>query len=290
MAEETKIQWTDHSWSPWIGCSKVSAGCANCYAEHLMDTRLGRVEWGPQGTRSRTSGDYWKSPLDWDRKAARDRTRFRVFPSLCDPFEDFSHQRTDDLFENDLTKWRGEFWKLIGRTPNLDWLLLTKRPENVAHMVPSEWLDAPGNEGKGDWPSNVWLGVSVENQETADQRIPHLLEIPAKLRFLSVEPLLGPIQFPLPCRDSVFWSGVHWVIIGGESGAGARPCTIGHIREIVQQCQSASVPVFVKQLGAKPVNREGVPHPTPTDPKKGGYFDEFPQDLQVREAPKEVTA
>jgi protein gp37 len=234
MGKQTEIAWTDSTFNPWIGCAKVSAGCANCYAETLMDKRMGRVEWGVNGTRVRTSDAYWRQPLKWNREAWKIGRR-RVFcASLADVFED----------RPELSPWRTDLFALINATPHLDWLLLTKRPENVIEMV--VW-DAPGCK----LPDNVWLGTSVENQEQADKRIPLLLTIPASVRFLSMEPLLGRVDFrkvPGFNRVDLNLRG-WWVIVGGESGHNARPMHPEWARSIRDQCQAAGVPFFFKQWG-----------------------------------------
>lgn len=198
MAENSKIEWTDHTFNPWIGCTKVGPGCDNCYAEHLMDTRLHRVEWGPAGERSRTSPAYWRKPLAWNR-AAEGGPRPRVFcASLADVFDSAVPQQ-----------WREDLFDLIRETPNLDWLLLTKRISNVNRMLPHWW-------GYG-WP-NVWIGATVVTQREAERDIPRLARIPAQVRFLSCEPLIERISLQrIDCR------GVHWIIVGGESGPNARP-------------------------------------------------------------------
>lgn len=239
MTENSKIEWTDHTFNPWIGCTKVSDGCKNCYAEQLMDKRYGKVEWGPQGTRLRTSAANWKLPFKWNRLAKGNKTRARVFcASLADVFED----------RPELEQWRMDLFQLIDLTPNLDWLLLTKRPENVLRMVRHDWI------GSG-FPLNVWLGTSVENQAAADERIPELLKIPARVRFLSMEPLLGPVdlnQWLLSehgRRAIGAMPGIHWVIVGGESGPHARPMHPDWARSIRDQCQAAGVPFFFKQWG-----------------------------------------
>ncbi len=174
---ETSIEWADYSFNSWLGCTKVSAACDHCYAETLATARLG-VDWGPHAPRRRTAASTWKKPLAWDRKAQREKRRLRVFcASLADVFD--NHQSI-------LPEWRVDLWQLIRETPNLDWLLLTKRPQNIAKMLPADW-------GAG-WP-NAWLGTTVENQAEADRRIPHLLKVPATQHFLSCEPLLGPVDW-----------------------------------------------------------------------------------------------
>lgn len=255
MGENSKIEWTDHSFNPWIGCQKVSPGCQFCYAEQLMDKRYGRVEWGPQGTRQRTSEANWRKPLQWNRQAKADGIRRKVFcASLADVFED----------RPELETWRADLFALIEQTPALDWLLLTKRPENVNGMVPDHWRWPDVG-----WPLNVWMGTSVEDQQRADERIPHLLKIPARMRFLSCEPLLGPVDLQalwLPekcwhCDEELHgelgrcWCGVchyseiHWVIAGGESGHNARPMHPDWARSLRDQCQVAGIAYHFKQWG-----------------------------------------
>lgn len=226
MAENSKIEWTDHTFNPWMGCTKVSPGCANCYAEAHMDTRLKRVEWGPRGTRVKTSPANWKQPLKWNREAEKAGTRLKVFcASLADVFED----------RPELDPWRKELWGLIDDTPHLNWLILTKRPQNIAGLLPGCF-------------NNVWLGTSVENQEQAEKRIPVLLNHRGRVPvlFLSCEPLLGPLNL-LPFL--VTHISVDWVIVGGESGKGARPINAGWVRAIRDQCQSQDVDFFFKQWG-----------------------------------------
>lgn len=261
--EHTKIQWADHTFNPWIGCTKVSEGCKNCYAEAL-DKRFGKRRWGSSAPRERTSEANWRKPLLWNKKAQEAGERHRVFcASLADVFDAEVPQ-----------KWRNDLWSLIVATPSLDWLLLTKRPQNARWdgMMPRRWLES-------GTPANVWVGTSVEDQQTAEKRIPLLLDAPAPVRFLSLEPLLGPVDLTrladdVGARDGLE-AGIHWVIVGGESGPGARPCEVEWIRSIVDQCRLNDVPVFVKQLGS----RAGL-----TDPK-GGDPAEWPMDLRVREFP-----
>src|ERR1017187_9307783 len=172
--ENSKIGWTDHTFNGWIGCEKVSSGCANCYAKTLMADRYGRVVWGRCGTRVRTSDANWRMPVRWNKNAEALGIRHRVFAaSLADVFED----------RDQLIPWRDELHELIRMTRNLDWLLLTKRPEVAADYYKSHAL-----------PANVWIGTSVENQATADLRIPILSSIPARVCFLSCEPLLEEID------------------------------------------------------------------------------------------------
>ena len=223
----------------------------------------------------------WDAPLRWDRAAATAGERRRVFPSLCDPFED----------RPDLDRPRGFFLGLIRRTPHLDWLTLTKRPRNIKKLIDRahvdidtfawarRWLD-------GDPPANLWIGVSVEDQARADERIPTLLKIPAALRWLSVEPLLEPVDLT-PWLGS---GGIGWVVVGGESGKGARPCDLAWVRSIRDQCKAAGVPVFVKQLGSRPMAGDvpilGATSPIRLRNPKGGNPAEWPADLGVREFPR----
>lgn len=265
---KTKIEWCDYTFNPWIGCSKVSPGCENCYAENLMDDRFGRVKWGPNGTRKKTSEANWKKPLMWNRKAEAEGNRYKVFcASLA------------DIFENrpELSQWRMELFSLIEETSFLDWLILTKRPENVYKMVDELWWEQTRGGEFSDFPENLWMGVSVENQEQANIRIPQLLKIPAKVRFLSCEPLLEELSLTAICSDGpsaiynkVYFSAlsdygiffpqkVDWVIVGGESGHNARPMHPDWVRSIRDQCVDAGVPFLFKQWGAwKPINTGGV--------------------------------
>lgn len=259
MGKTTEISWTDSTWNPWIGCAKISAGCANCYAQTLMDTRYGRVEWGPNGTRSATSAAYWKKPRAWNTEAKRTGVRRKVFcGSLCDAFED----------RHDTNAWRISLLELIELTHGLDWLLLTKRPENVVRLIEQ----AAGRDVLNFFERNphVWFGVSVENQEQADKRIPHLLMVPARVRFLSMEPLLGPVSFHDITNRLL--GGIDWVIVGGESGPGARPMDPDWARSIRDECKAGGVPFFMKQMG-------GVRN-------KRGALALLPEDLRIRQYPE----
>lgn len=258
MAEKTGIEWCDSSFNPWIGCSAISPGCANCYASTFAK-RVGR----DFDTRTRTSEANWKRPLKWERNAqafqAEHGRRQRVFcASLA------------DVFDNEVDPvWRSDLFKLICDTPNLDWLLLTKRVGNVFRMLPFGWQDF-------GMPLNVWLGATVVNQEEADRDIPKLLAVPAAVRFLSVEPMLGPIDVRwvfadagvIRCPKCMFGTnilnhgpcpndgetlrndpGIDWVICGGESGHGARPMHPDWARSLRDQCAAAGVPFLFKQWG-----------------------------------------
>lgn len=222
MAENSKIEWTNHTFNPWMGCTKVSPACKNCYAERDMDHRYGKVAWGPNGTRVLTSDANWAQPLKWNRDAEASGVRARVFcASLADVFEDWQGPMVDSsgrlhiegpeglgrfMTMNDV---RQRLFALIDATPNLDWLLLTKRPENIRSMYLSQHLDggttgrirefmdeAESQDAHPYFRRNVWLGTSVENQEFADKRIPELLKCRdlSPVLFLSCEPLLGPVD------------------------------------------------------------------------------------------------
>ena len=245
MAETTGISWARSTWSPWIGCTEVSPGCDNCYARELDKRHKfgGGVHWGAGVPRYRTKN--WTKPLSWNRSAEKAGVRRTVFPSLCDPFD------------NEVPReWQQDFLDLIAETPNLTWLLLTKRIGNVSKIMRA-------NIGEG-YMVNVWLGASVVNQEEADRDIPKLLNTPAALHFLSLEPQLAPIDLsrfqPFCLADQTFrgargvLSGrIGWVICGGESsqgGAKARPFDVTWARSTIAQCGAAGVQVFVKQLGS----------------------------------------
>lgn len=352
MAEHTNIAWATHTWSPFIGCSKVASGCTNCYAEADFAIRRKRVVWGPHGTRVKTSDAYWKKPLAWNKTSGRCKTcgghglrwtglidydcdvcnasgegeRFRVFPSLCDPFEktdlpilnsdgrelwmsEFERGRyvtlPDDLttltdterqnIENEtyrrasIRDLRRDMFKLIDATPNLTWILLTKRPENIRNMWPiveeAPYIAEAGamNDYQLNRRENVWLIFSASDQQSLEAGLPHLLRhrdlVP--VLGLSLEPLLGPIDLSVDglwnsdCRHCVDQlpdpetnvvecrrcdgtgkgndTDISWVIVGGESGPNARPCALEWIDDIRRQCEAAKVPCFVKQMGSNPV-------------------------------------
>lgn len=297
MGGETGIQWTDATFNPWVGCSKVSPGCAHCYAE-AMDRRWGRKRWGAGQARSRTSPSYWKQPHRWAAAALDAGVRRRVFcASMADVFD-----------EEVPPQWRADLFELIRATPSLDWQLLTKRPQHLEAMLPADW----GDDG---W-SNVWLGVSAEDQEHLLQRLPLLLESPARVHFVSYEPALGPLDPP----DEALL--LDWIIVGGESGTRARPFNLDWARRVVEWGRHTNTAVFVKQLGGSPyeqrpaegpqgtteaLRRLGAEHPQRrwfTDwclthaggetywmrhlqlkSRKGGVPEEWPEELRVREFP-----
>jgi protein gp37 len=245
MAEKTEIAWTDSTFNPWLGCMKVSEGCRNCYAETMMDKRYHRVEWGQMktdetqasvGTRVRTSESNWKNPVTWNARArgfaATFGRRRRVFCSSL-----------ADVFDNQVPEeWRVDLWKMIRATPNLNWLLLTKRPENIEKMLPVSWRD------DFDLWQHVWLGTTCEDQAAYDKRWPILRDIPAKVRFISYEPAIGPLRLP---KDQV---APDWLICGGESGAGFRDMSRDWVESIRGDCQAMGAAFFFKQMaGKKPI-------------------------------------
>lgn len=354
MGANTRIEWATHTFSPWRGCTKVSDGCKLCYAETQSKRNLAVLgQWGPNGTRVVASEKTWRDPVRWNT-AAKDcpnrtriepchqwqdgvcltcgATRPRIFTaSMADVFEDWrgpmlnSHGK---MLYRDLTHpgmWRtsrfkgaepitmqdvrDRLFRMTGFTLNVDWLFLTKRPENIARMMPYDWSIQPR--------SNVWFGTSVEDQATADRRIPELTRVPARLRFLSMEPLLGPVDLSkwigqrrvhneteaILYGDGVPYNdGIGWVIIGGESGSGARPCYLDWVRDIIEQCNEAGCPVFVKQAGSVAIDCQGrgACNVDPADCRKpdgqcrlhlvdpkGGDMSEWPEDVRVRELPRE---
>jgi protein gp37 len=249
MGERTAIEWTSATVNAWIGCTNISPGCDRCYAER-MARRLG-VRWGADQQRLRTK--RWRDTLAaLDRKAKREKRRIKVFPNSM-----------SDCFDGDVPEqWRLELLIAPEQFDSLDFQFLTKRVGNVARMVPEGWLH-------GRWPRNAWLGITVVNQTEAARDIPKLLKLPAPVRFLSCEPLLGRVDLCEPlgmwwnqtmkcfeatgarfnCGGADGRSGIDWVIAGGESGHGARPMHPDWARSLRDQCAAAGVPFFFKQWG-----------------------------------------
>ena len=234
---------SDHTFNPWAGCQKVSDGCKFCYAERLVGPSL----WGPEGQRRGHSDVYWQKPDRWHEQALREGRRIRVFcGSICDVFEDWP----------DVVRHRERLWGVVARTTALDWQLLTKRPQNISRMVPPGWMEQ-------QWPDHVWIGTSTEDQERAVHRAAELVQIPAQIRFLSVEPLLEPIpNLPL--------DGIRWVIVGGESGS-QRAMDLAWARDVRDQCANAGVPFFMKQLGGRWDKQDALHR--------------MPEDLRIRQFP-----
>ena len=241
MAENSGIEWTDHTFNPWIGCTKVSAACDHCYAE-AWDNRFKGERWGPHAARTRTK--TWGNPIKWQKQAKAEGRRYRVFcASLADVF---------DNHKSILPAWRRELWALIKQCPDLDFLMLTKRPQNIKRYLPDDW---------GDGYDNVWLGATVESQKEAD-RLDALTAVPAKVRFLSMEPLLGGVDL------SNHIDRLHWIITGGESGIKYRHADPDWFRLLRDQCAAAGVPFLFKQwegrnqkvIKAKGRELDGVVH------------------------------
>lgn len=279
MAENSKIEWTDHTFNPWTGCTKVSPACDHCYAESWSKRAGAKVgKWGSGAVRVRTTPANWAQPLKWHAQAEREGRRFRVFCSSL-----------ADVFDNEVpAEWRHDLFELIAKTPNLDWLLLTKRIGNARAMlaeVVDELSHGINTWDELPWPG-VWIGATVCNQAEADRDIPKLLGVPAAVRFLSVEPMLGPVNLdlagcmngcgwvtPVPCNNGkdlacpkckttvtrlgfgqkhgglMQQRGIDWVICGGESGSGARPMHPDWARSLRDQCAAACVPFLFKQWG-----------------------------------------
>ena len=307
---DTSIEWTDCTWNPVTGCTKVSPGCAHCYAEEVAK----RFWKGRPFTEVRCHEDRLGQPLHW-------RKPRRVF---VNSMSDLFHEAVPDAFIN-------RVFAVMTLTPHHTFQVLTKRAERMStylgdpkrvekmqisvitrDMVTGEQYARGATDFDITWPlSNVWLGVSVENQATADARVPLLLETPVAVRFVSCEPLLEPVNLLGPFYDYLRgWvaeavpdergdlvpeqcqtAALDWVIVGGESGPGARRCDLRWVRNIVRDCRSAHVPVFVKQLGARPdgwwtnelgprMNRHGMRD------RKGADPSEWPEDLRLREYPE----
>lgn len=320
MGERTKIQWADHTFSPWIGCSPAHVGCDHCYAA-AMAGRLG-VIWGTNGTRRRTAESTWKRVAAWNQRAAGAVERPRVFASLCDPFEEWSGPietscnvilgrigrasigAFDRMTMDDV---RREFFGLVDQCEHLDFLLLTKRPKNVRNMWPSAyWM----MDGRGRRRDNVWLIYSASDQPTLEDGLPHLLACRdlAPVLGLSLEPLVARVDLYSAWRNGAV---PDWVIVGGESGPNSvRRLHLDWIRSIIDQCRQAGVACFVKQLGRFPVWKSASGDRTNPNycemgwaektsagimahhaghihlgDRKGGDPDEWPEDLRVRELP-----
>ncbi len=255
MAEKTGIAWCKSTFNPWIGCTKISPGCDHCYAE-TMDKRAifdGVTHWGAGVPRKRTSEANWHAVRCWNKLAPNTEFAGRkgFWPVFCASLA--------DIFDNEVPReWRMDLFKLIAETPNLTWLILTKRIGNVMQMCSSDGL-------MFDQLTNVWLGATVVNQEEVDRDIPKLLKIPAKVRFLSMEPLLGPVSFRWAhwlalsrTRPTDEYDGlrlIDWVIVGGESGTKARPMHPDWARSLRNQCAAAGVPFFFKQWDGKTPHR-----------------------------------
>lgn len=300
MGNITNISWCDSSWNPWIGCTKVGPGCDHCYAETLMDKRHHRVQWGSGNPRSLTSASNWKLPLRWNKAAFMEccACKWRGDKSECEisgygnPICPGCHIESAprparrrvfcaslaDVFDNEVDEqWRADLFHLMAITQNLDWIILTKRVGNVPRML--------GSMGRSGFQRNQWIGATVVNQEEADRDIPKLLDIPAYTRFLSIEPMLGPISLDnIPYRgewltafNETAWpelGKVHWVIAGGESGHQARASNPDWYRSLRDQCAAAQVPFHFKQWGewgdGDSIEKTGTAH--------NGWWEDDPED------------
>lgn len=287
MGENTKIEWAHHTFNPWIGCTKVSPGCAHCYAEEMMDTRYGNVRWGAGHPRKRTRPENWQKPRRWNQMCEAKGIRQRVFCASL-----------GDVFDREVPiEWLADLFHLIRQTPHLDWLLLTKRPKLMESRImraqafvediDGDWPDCDPTTDTGemlnDWiggepPANIWLGVSVENQEHAMKRIPILVNhISAKKYFLSCEPLLGPVdllQVALSISGNDF---IDWVIVGGESGPKARPMHVGWARMLRTQCEYGGIPFMFKQWGEHDMDGKRVGKAAAGRHLDGRLHDEVPE-------------
>lgn len=316
MGQDSEIQWTTHTCNFWRGCTKVSPGCQFCYAEAGSKRNpLVLGQWGPKGHRTVAAESYWANVPRWDKAAAKAGERHRVFSlSYGDFWEEWEGPMVDTqkrtlfcryahrdqwTFDTEAVPYeqlgfsklsmmdvRARAFDAMEATKNLDWLLLTKRPENAPRMISL----ITGRSDYFDGQPQYWLGTSVENREHGVPRIAELRKIPASIRFLSVEPLLEHL-------GELDLTGIHWVIVGGESGYNARPTDVDWVRSIARQCADQRVSLFVKQLGANPY--EIIPESSPWEvcnravdydlklkDSHGGDWSEWPEDLMVREFPR----
>ncbi len=309
MGDTTKIAWTGSTINVWHGCEKVDTLCKHCYAEVATPVRVKRAGglelWGGSVARSETKS-WWRDLARWNAAALTSGKVHRVFgQSLSDTFEDYSGsgvRLADGTIDDGLDGLRDRFFHVVGECSALTFQLLTKRPENVCRMVPASWLEK--------WPAHVQIGTSVGDQASADLRIPHLLRVPAAVRFLSVEPQVGPLLLDngetswLTCNGEAaeeccgtiaefghHFHGIDWVIQGGESGSKARPFDLGWARSLRDQCRAAGVPYFLKQLGARPHGHARPPPGAAGNPRglvqawhlrdsHGGDEAEWPEDLR----------
>ncbi len=264
MGKDSEIQWTGSTWNPWHGCKKVSAGCKYCY----MFRDKERYKQDP--TVVLRSKSNFRSPLNWKEPQV-------IFTCSW-----------SDWFIEEADQWRDEAWKIIKDTPWHTYQILTKRPERIKDHLPTDW-------GKGY--SNVWIGVSVESQDVLEERVRALIEaVPHGTKFVSAEPLLGPLNFevnyfnerlirsvPEESRTKLL-DLIQWVIVGGESGNDTgkyqyRECGPSWIAGIIDQCERRNVPIFVKQLGTY------VSKTWKLKDRHGGDIDEWPEVLQIRQFP-----
>lgn len=309
---KTSIQWTDESWNPVTGCTRVSEGCRNCYAFDLHDMRHAAYKNGKkvpeQYAKPFTEIQLIEDRLDTPLKRKK-------------PTKWFVNSMSD-LFHKDVPDWFiDEVLGVAALTPHHTYQILTKRPERAAEMLTQpprhnggSIFQAAFNRQRGrrggipdarnwvepEWPlKNVWIGTSIEDQQSLEKRLPLLMCVPARVRFLSGEPLLGPLDFVEFARvnSRSILKGIHWVIVGGESGKNARPCNVDWVRGILHECTMSGVACFIKQLGSLPyTNHPGWDEPhefnsvyddvLELNDSHGGDWDEWPEDLRVREFPQ----
>lgn len=333
MGEKTLISWCDATWNPWLGCDKVSPGCKNCYIVNTPPLRIRGMKHGDD--RVQQSEAVWRMPFKLNRKPwvcskCGEIGNFVGFPRIGNPVHlgcggSVRRQRIFTLSLGDWldpkipVEWLARMLDTMRLCPDVDFLTVTKRLEfwsqrllevatggNVMNDRERDLMLWAINWVQGNYPKNVWVIGSAENQEMADKRIPELLRIPAVVHGLSCEPLLGPIDLTSDAieaemRDTLPDAMIDWVITGGESGKGARPCNVEWIRSIKDQCAAANVPCFVKQLGKRVIWRDnpteiiggkldGLVVPNyelrSLKHKKGGDINEWPADLRVQQWPK----
>ena len=256
MGAVTKIEWCDHTFNPWWGCTQVSPLCDHCYAM-MLDARWYKgTHWGPGAPRRYFGDAHWREPLKWHSAARAEGRRHRVF---CASMADVFDNEVDPVI-------RGRLWSLVSRTPNLDWVMLTKRIGNARQMLPDDW-------GAG-YP-NVWLLVSVGQAEFG-RDVPKLLAIPAAVHGLSIEPQLEPVHL------GGFAPRLQWVINGGESGGGARPYHLEWTRSLIAECKAAGAAIFIQKLGCRPFE---AGRPLRLRDYAGGDMSEWPADLRIHQFP-----
>lgn len=243
---ETNISWARWTFNGWVGCTKVSPACDRCYAAEWAARYEPTVVWGVPGRKSKlrhTAESTWTAPRSWNRTAERERLahgRTTLFDQGATPYERprvFAMSLADWADKDAPDPWRAALWQLIRETPELDWLLLTKRPQNIAGYLPPDW---------GNGYPNVWMGTTAENQTEYERRRPHLLDVPAVVHFFSVEPMLQRVDIEKgPVGD--------WYIVGGESGKGYRALDLDGAEKLRRQCADRGVAYFFKQdSGVKP--------------------------------------
>lgn len=259
MGTDTAIEWAHHTYNPWIGCTKISPACDHCYAAEWDKRYNGGEHWGAGVQRKRTSIQTRNAPYRWARKARETGERPRVF--CCSLADVFDHEVPRE--------WRTELFRVILDTPELDWLLLTKRIGNAYNMSQRAlWANGFHPGMNHSLPDNVWLGITVVTQAEADRDIPKLLNVPAAVRWLSMEPLLecvdltliqpqageyldvlDQVEAALYADEPRSLPAIDWVVAGGESGPGARPMHPDWVRSLRDQCGAAGVPFLFKQWG-----------------------------------------